>query len=380
MALSGSLKDFEAGDVFQLIASQLKTGTLVIRRSERSANIYFREGLVIRAEPVDDRDNSPFGSLLVLAEVITEMQLDQALDVQKKTLRSIEDILLELDFITESVLKEYIRLQTTETIYQLFLWRTGEYEFVPGEIPSETGWDEHIDVENILMEGVRMKDEWPVIRNSISSPFMTFRMLRTIDGRAIEEFENLPPVTGALDKKDKIVYALIRDNRTVRKLAALSKFGEFETSRILSRMAESGFIKPIKADKIKTFGAEIGDKRLQVIAGAVSQLAFGLLLLAVIAFVAVVVGDKFFQKPLSSTAKISRDEFLVPLGNNQRMKIQRAIEMYRLSMGKYPDNLLALVDAKLLSERDMSYPFEDEFIYTTNSPEKTDYNLYTPLK
>ena len=104
MALSGSLKDFEAGDVFQLIASQSKTGTLVIRRPERSANIYFREGLVIRAEPVDDRDASPFGSLLVLAEVITEMQLDQALDVQKKTLRSIEDILLELDFITESVL------------------------------------------------------------------------------------------------------------------------------------------------------------------------------------------------------------------------------------------------------------------------------------
>ncbi|GAB4290857.1 MAG: hypothetical protein Kow0090_04060 [Myxococcota bacterium] len=380
MALSGSLKDFEVGDVFQLISNQTKTGTLVIRRPERSANIYFREGQVVRAEPVDENDLSPLGSLLVLAEVITERQLEQALEVQKKSLRSIEDILLELDFITESVLREFIKLQTTETIYQLFLWRTGEYEFVPGEIPSETGWDEKIDVENILMEGVRMKDEWPIIRNVITSPYMTFRLLRTIDGRAIEEFENLPPVTSPLEKNDKIVYALIRDNRTVRKLAALSKLGEFETSRVLARMASNGFVKPIKPDKSQMLASELGEKNIQVIARVVTQLAFGLLLLTVIAFVAVVVSDKFFQKPLSSVASLSTDDYLLPLGNNQKERLKKALEIYFLTYGKYPPSLNSLVDEGFISEKDLRFPFEDEFFYTTNSPSNTTYNLYLPLK
>ena len=65
-------------------------------------------------------------------------------------------------------------LQTTETVYRLFRWKSGTYAFEPGEVEWDRETVTPLRAESVLMEGFRRVDEWPMVRKRISSPAMTF--------------------------------------------------------------------------------------------------------------------------------------------------------------------------------------------------------------
>ena len=72
------------------------------------------------------------GNLLLRAELITESQLTTALDTQRRTLRRLGDIIVEMRMVSQKNMRDVVALQTTETVYKLFHWKAGTYEFEPG--------------------------------------------------------------------------------------------------------------------------------------------------------------------------------------------------------------------------------------------------------
>src|SRR6185436_11276011 len=102
------------------------------------------------------------------------------------------DILIEAGFLPSETLKEFTKLQTTETIYKLFLWTAGTYEFTQAESSDiEPEGFEPIRSESVLMEGFRMVDEWPLIRQKVQSYAMTFKVVR-----APPQAKKPPPSSG----------------------------------------------------------------------------------------------------------------------------------------------------------------------------------------
>ena len=61
------------------------------------------------------------------------------------------------------------QLQTTETLYRLFHWKSGTYEFEPGGVECDTETVTPLRAESVLMEGFRQVDEWPIVRKRIPS-------------------------------------------------------------------------------------------------------------------------------------------------------------------------------------------------------------------
>ena len=118
------------------------------------------------------------GTLLIRADIITQQQLEYALDLQKRTLRRLGDILVELQYVTVRQLREMTALQTTETVYKLFHWKSGTYAFEPGDVEWDPETVTPVRAESVLMEGFRQVDEWPLVRKRISSPDMTFERIR----------------------------------------------------------------------------------------------------------------------------------------------------------------------------------------------------------
>ena len=55
-------------------------------------------------------------------------------------------------------------LQTTETVYRLFHWKSGTYEFEPGDVEWDRETVTPLRAESVLMEGFRQVDEWPLVR------------------------------------------------------------------------------------------------------------------------------------------------------------------------------------------------------------------------
>ncbi|HXN42126.1 MAG TPA: DUF4388 domain-containing protein, partial [Myxococcaceae bacterium] len=92
MALKGTLKDFGIADILQLIAQQQKTGMLVLKAQDAEVSLGFKDGNIVKVESAFKKKKDLLGTLLVRAELITEQQLEQALEMQKRTLQRIGDV------------------------------------------------------------------------------------------------------------------------------------------------------------------------------------------------------------------------------------------------------------------------------------------------
>jgi hypothetical protein len=117
VALKGTLKDFGIAEILQLIGQQAKSGVLHLESRDDVIHIAMADGSVVRAESAGRKAREKLGNLLVRAELITQPQLDHALELQKRTLRRLGDILVDLKFVSVEQLREITALQTTETVY-----------------------------------------------------------------------------------------------------------------------------------------------------------------------------------------------------------------------------------------------------------------------
>jgi hypothetical protein len=124
MALAGTLKDFGIADILQLIAQQQKTGVLHLR-SKDEVKVGFVDGAIVSAESVSKKKRDLFGHMLVAAELITEAQLEQALETQKRSLQRLGDCLISQGILTKDQYRRMAQLQFNETLYRSSPGRPG---------------------------------------------------------------------------------------------------------------------------------------------------------------------------------------------------------------------------------------------------------------
>src|SRR4030066_1759669 len=129
MTLQGTLKDFSITEIIQLIGQQLKTGILKIRRGKSVVVIYFVDGMIVHVYSNYRGKKDLIGEILVKAQLITEEQLERVLKIQKETLKYLGEILVELGLLTKEDILKVITTQIYETIYDLFWWEDGTFNF-----------------------------------------------------------------------------------------------------------------------------------------------------------------------------------------------------------------------------------------------------------
>src|SRR6185295_8893206 len=105
MALQGTLKDFGIADILQLIGQQQKTGKLRLTSKDQEVAIAFKDGNIVLAESSTRKKKDLIGAMLVRGELITETQLEAALEAQKRTLKRLGDVLVSLKMITQERFK-----------------------------------------------------------------------------------------------------------------------------------------------------------------------------------------------------------------------------------------------------------------------------------
>jgi len=142
MALSGTLKDFGIADILQLIGHQTKTGRLTLKNGQDEVEVFFVDGTVIFASEKARNSKNLLGNLLRRADLLSQEQLDEALQTQQRTLKRLGDVLVESGAVTRTQLAQIMRLQTTETLFKLFAWKNGSYEFSQEEVdPAQSTFE-----------------------------------------------------------------------------------------------------------------------------------------------------------------------------------------------------------------------------------------------
>jgi hypothetical protein len=409
MALKGTLKDFGIADIFQLIGHQTKTGVLHLTSKEEEVHIAFSNGAIVRADSSSRRQRDRLGTMLVNAAMLKQKDLDEALEIQRRTLQRLGDVLLEKRFISPEQLKEMYQLQISETIFRLFGWKTGNYEFEQGAVEFDPAIVSPIRSESVLMEGFRRVDEWPAIRKIISSPAMTFVRLAPLPAGLTEstgpdadaELDAAfgesggpgslgSPSSGeekrsgkgdfaTLGRAEKRAFKLADPGRTVQEIIDLSRVGEFETCKALLNLVNTGKIQPVEPErKEKGQRLGLGGKSLRERAvDAVTQLGMTAVVLAVVLMLSYLVN---VQEVASATGERAFSDSATQhvIAGTELERIGAALAVYRLEKGTFPEKLDELRASGLLGERDLRYPYHDPYFYRRKSAHA--YVLLPPIE
>ena len=157
VGFKGNLKSLALPAILQLLSSDNKTGVLHFAKGQAIRAISLKDGKIVAAS---GRKGQRLGRILYDRGLITQVQLQEALQKAKEEEKRLGEVLLDLGYIDEDSLKELIRYQIQEAVLDISLWAEGEFEYrdCPLEIDERSVDD--INTMRIILETAVKKDEW----------------------------------------------------------------------------------------------------------------------------------------------------------------------------------------------------------------------------
>ncbi|PIR23708.1 MAG: hypothetical protein COV44_01400 [Deltaproteobacteria bacterium CG11_big_fil_rev_8_21_14_0_20_45_16] len=161
-------------EILQWIQYGRKTGTVVFEKTGVVKKVFIEEGLIISASSNDPREY--LGQILVCFGDLTEEQLTQAFQIQKKAKKLLGKVLKEDFGIPEKQILKSLQVKIEETIYGIFLWEDGKFIYTEGI----AGLQQHdrlktaISIDQVIFEGARRVDEWREFRKQFPTDDVIF--------------------------------------------------------------------------------------------------------------------------------------------------------------------------------------------------------------
>ena len=163
--LKGSINLMAVADVLQWITHGSKTGQLRMRGNRFEKNVFFRDGNIIATSSTNPKEY--LGQFLISYGKITENGLKDVLETQEKSELMLGKILVNESILSISEMKMFLKLKAEESLYDIFLWDSGDFEFMEGTQIQKDLIEINLNVTTVILEGVRRVDEWKRIQTVI---------------------------------------------------------------------------------------------------------------------------------------------------------------------------------------------------------------------
>jgi len=247
VALRGNLKDFGIAEIFQLVGQQRKTGVLEIAANDYTVRLAFAEGAVVWASPVTTSDDAVFGEWLVRCGLMTAPQLSRLLTESEASARSLASLVVSNDVVSERDIEQISELITRDTIFQVLRWSGGSFHFSAESVQHDKPLEKLLPAEQILMDGLRMVDEWQTFAVQVPSDDTIFQRC---GGFEVYRQRVGDDARVRLSQAEAI-FALVDGRLPARRIIDLSRFGTFEATRMLAELRSAGLIEPLSAKQAR---------------------------------------------------------------------------------------------------------------------------------
>ncbi|MFQ5719732.1 MAG: DUF4388 domain-containing protein [Acidobacteriota bacterium] len=242
MSLDGELTTMALPDLLQWLSGASKSGTLRVTNGRFCKEILFRGGHIVSCSSDDPREY--LGQFLLSNQMISEDQLRQAMETQRATGVMLGRILLMVNAITEDDLRKMLTRKAEESIFGVFLWNSGSFEFHAGEPDLERLLPLSLKVEDILLEGLRRYDELTVILKAFRS-----------DDFVLRHTEVPVPTELAASTEVTNLLRVVDGKRTLTEICLQLRLSEFKVSRVAYALYRHGCV-AIVDDAIREEKAE----------------------------------------------------------------------------------------------------------------------------
>ncbi len=258
MAFKGTLKEFKVPDILQLVSLQKKTGILTFTSPEGFITLIIEDGMIVGVDAFPRKIETRVGNVLVKQDLISKEMLDRALDIQKKRGKKVGEVLVEMKIIEEDTVGKALKNQATEIILSLFKWKSGEYNFkVMDFIDSGMKSLKPIQTDGLIMEGVQMLDEWPLIIELVPNDQMVFEptKIETKDIEIIDETMDEMPSTDKvfLSETEVSLLKYINGKNKVSDIVELGVFTKYKVYKSLYSLIQKKIIRNMERSIIDDF-------------------------------------------------------------------------------------------------------------------------------
>jgi DNA-binding response OmpR family regulator len=240
VSLRGNLQQVPLAEVLGLLQQQRQWGTLSVVRASQDGeagtpakvDVFFKQGKVELTLAEGLGEEFLVGRYLVDQQAISRQDLELFLKSRgpvKPAQKPMGEQLVKLSYITDVELKAALARQTSERIYELLRWPAGRFGFVASRELPPLAIDAALalDVDGILMEGVRRVDEWHLIEREVDDFDMVFL-------RNEEQVQNVGKAR--LTREELSILELVNGKNSVKDIVRQSRMGSFEVSKMLFRL------------------------------------------------------------------------------------------------------------------------------------------------
>jgi len=225
MSIAGNLRTMAFADLVQWLSSSEKSGTLVFEGKRCTKKVYLRRGALVAVS--SDHPREMLGYYLVGWGLMSEEQLEMAVALQDESRLMLGELAVKLGYVTAEEMAYLIRVRIEETVYDLIAWEEGEFRFLEGQLPERDPFPVELQVQALLLEGYRQRDERRRMRAVVP------------DSRHIPQ-----PAPGAAllagDDEERDIVAVLDGSRTVEEAALACRLPEFTVLSYVYRAAREG--------------------------------------------------------------------------------------------------------------------------------------------
>ena len=218
--IQGNLASVRIAEVMQMLGLQRQSGRLVINSSRDSAEIYFKDGLVVFAA-ANCNGGTAVEGLLKRSCRIDPDSVRHALRIAEMTSQPIDRILVQERLIDPKTFVECLRRHTESVVYKAMAWKEGDFYFENAASPVSVGAVQ-LKVDDLLLEGARRADEWTLIQQKIPDFNVVFEPM-------IGNAEEL--TTRGMSEMDLKVFSLINGRRSVQEIIDMLCLSEFDVAK-----------------------------------------------------------------------------------------------------------------------------------------------------
>ena len=334
MAIKGSLREAGLADVLQLLSFGKKTGCLSVTDRRSFGQIFFHNGRVTHAELIG-RDH-PVVELLVRSAKVTQ---DQVEDVRARSAaegqeKSLEQALVDYGILTREALRDAVAETVKDTVYRLLAWRSGEFHFEPGKLPSEVDGllldSIALVVQDLLLEGSRRIDEWRLIEEIVGGRDTVLECIDELDDLR-ERYQ--------LTEDEISILSLVNGVRDVNCILELSSLDELQTCKVLAKYVSNEVV-------------QVTDRKFKGhYQGAASANEHRNLAVAFFSAKMYEEAAREYEQALALDPEQSELRFYLGLSLFHLGKVEKALQEYKRALKMEPDNTKILNNLGIALER-----------------------------
>lgn len=235
-SFSGDIRLVPIAHVLQLLDAQSQTGVLRLENEGKRLEISYRKGRIEQALGTGFSDEYLFGRVVVGLGLMTQEDFEGFLASRTPGKKLIGTQLVMLGYCSELERQRALVKQTSELIFEALRWRAGAFEFErTTELPVRAvDAALALDVEALLMEGLRRVDEWHLIEREVAD----FDLVFLRNEQALAQLGR-----NRLTREEQIILDLVNGKNTVKDIVRKSRRGSFDVSQMLVRLSSINLVR-----------------------------------------------------------------------------------------------------------------------------------------